>query len=434
MASSTVLGMVQEREGIIYAMGSIWIGDAVSQAADVSFVDSGKIIKFAKCEYYSGSAWVSSMDVDNCGIFIEDHASYKTTFQDGTIVGTEQGRSGSTIIGNDNENVSIDLYGGNNSASVTLCYGTKFQSIYGTFNSGNNVNHKFLSSVFVDCSQFDPVGAPVIRNCIFAETKDVDSALLWNSSIDIEDCSFIANTLGAAIEMVETTNQDFDNLAFSGNTNDVLLNNGTPGTNIDISKTNGSDPTSYENAPSNTATITFVGAATTVTAKVTTEAGIDIENANTLIATTAIATNGLPFEQAVTSISSTGTLATVTFTAVHNLVSGDKLFFSGITDKTSDNNRVFTVTVTGTTTCTFVTTDTGSPDVYTGTIIGTFVLIKGLTNSSGEIALSRVYPVVQNIGGWARKSSADPYYKQGSMSGTISTTANVILSAVLVED
>jgi len=30
---------------------------------------------------------------------------------------------------------------------------------------------------FSGCSQFDPIGAPIIRNCIFAETVDIDADL-----------------------------------------------------------------------------------------------------------------------------------------------------------------------------------------------------------------------------------------------------------------
>jgi len=257
IASSTVLGMVQEREGIIYSLGKIWIGDAVNQAANVSFADSGRIIKFAKSEYYSGSAWISSIDIDSFGIVIEDHASYTTTFQDGILVGTDQGRSGSAIIGNDNEDISIDLYGGNHADSVTLCYGTKFENIQGTFNSGDDVGHKFLSCTFVNCAQFDPVGAPVMRNCTFAETSDVDAALLWNESIDIQKSTFIANTLGAAIEHPASAGSPYDyyDLVFSANTFDGL---NTSGTDITVNNNGTSDASLDEGAN----TITYLSSAT----------------------------------------------------------------------------------------------------------------------------------------------------------------------------
>ncbi len=239
-------GMFQEREGIYYSYGKTYIGDAASQSAAVSFADSGKIIQYGLSQYYESAAWKSSYGVDACGIVIEDHASYTTTFTDGVIVGADKGRSGSVIVGNADQNVSLNLYGGNNGSSVTALYGTTLKDITGTINSGDDTGHEFLGVSIAGCEQFDPVGAPVIKNCVFAETVNTDSALLWNDSIDITDCSFIANTTGAGIEHNSQTGIDSgsatetdgtgvtltDSLAsFSGNVavNDIVYNEDTDG-------------------------------------------------------------------------------------------------------------------------------------------------------------------------------------------------------------
>lgn len=254
--ASRAWGMVQEREGIFYVYGKIWIGDS-TQSAITSFEDSGRTIQFGTSQYYNASAqWVSTFPTDGAGIIIEDHASYTTKFVDGVIVGTENGRSGSVYIGNDDQNVIMDLYGGNNAASETLCYGTSFKVIKGAFNSGNDAGHKFLGCSFAKCSQFDPVGAPVIRNCTFAETVDIDAALLWNANIDIEDCSFIANTIGAAIEMANQGTFTYTGLSFSGNTYDILYSDDASSGLLTINAS-GSDPTTYEitNSTGNTVSI-----------------------------------------------------------------------------------------------------------------------------------------------------------------------------------
>lgn len=240
-------GMVQEKDGIYYLFGKFYIGDS-TQSANTSFADSGRILQFGTSQYYnSGGSWVSTMPVDACGIIVEDHASYTTTYTDGVIVGSNNGRSGSTILGNADQDISLDLYGGNNVDSVTAFYGTTIKDVLGVINSGNDAGHKFLGCSFLKSSQFDPIGAPLIRNCTFAETIDVDSALLWNESIDIQDCNFIANTLGAAIEMPSDvgTPYSFTRLYFSGNTYDVLNSSGNP---IDINKSGipPSDPSTYE--------------------------------------------------------------------------------------------------------------------------------------------------------------------------------------------
>ena len=255
-------GMWQERGGIYYTIGKTYIGDATSQSADVSFADSSRIIQYDTSQYYESGAWKTTLPTDASGIVIEDRVAWKTDFTDGVIVGTDNGRSGSVIVGNADQNIIMDLYGGNNAASKTLCYGTTFKDIKGAFNSGNDADHKFLGVNFLKCSQFDPVGSPVIRNCIFAETVDTDAALLWNENIDIEDCKFIASTLGAGIEMPSNvgTPYDYDDLLFSGNTHDVLNSSGNA---ITITKTGTSNPTTSEGAA-----VTFSGSVTiTITVK-----------------------------------------------------------------------------------------------------------------------------------------------------------------------
>ena len=248
-------GMMQERDGVYYAFGKLYIGSTV-QTANVSFADSAKIIQFGTSQYYESSAWKSSFDIDACGIVVEDHASYTTTFSDGVLVGTDNGRSGSVIIGNADQNVSLDLYGGVNADSVTTLYGTILKSLKGALNSGNDTGHKFFGVSFSKCSQFDPVGACVIRNCIFAETIDVDAAVLWNENIDMQYCSYIANTLGAAIEHPSAAGTPYAHVghSFSGNTHDVLNSSGSAITinNSGTPKSNGSS--------SEGATVTFLTA------------------------------------------------------------------------------------------------------------------------------------------------------------------------------
>ena len=260
-------GMFQERDGIYYSFGKLYIGDT-TQIANTSFSDSGRIIQYGTSQFYgSGATWISTFPNTGSGIVIEDNATYTTTFSDGVIVGTDNGRSGSSIIGNADQDISLDLYGGNNAGSVTTLYGSTLKSCYGLINSGDDTDHKFLGVSFVDCSQFDPVGRPVIRNCTFAETNDVDSSLKWNSNIDIQKCSFIANTLGAAIEHTVITASTYIDLLFNGNTKDVLLSAATG--DLTVNKTGTSNPITYES--SGTGIVNFVGTKTLIIKIVDTE-------------------------------------------------------------------------------------------------------------------------------------------------------------------
>jgi hypothetical protein len=70
----------------------------------------------------------------------------------------------------------------------------------------------------------------------------------------------------------------------------------------------------------------------------------------------------------------------------------------------------------------------------TGTITSTFAPINALTNSSGVVTDTRTWGADQAIEGWARKSSASPYYKTGPITGTIDKDTGLILSMQLLGD
>ena len=270
-------GMFQERDGIYYSFGKTYIGDATNQAAAVSFTNpAGKIIQYGTSQYYESAAWKTTFAADASGIIVEDHASHITTFSDGTIVGADNGRSGSVIIGNADQAVVLDLFGGNNAASVTTLYGTVLKDITGAINSGDDTGHKFLGVSLSKCSQFDPVGAPVLRNMTFAETTDVDAALLWNESIDIQNSKFIANTLGAAVEHPSAVGTPYTHtdLTYSGNTHDILNSSGSA---ITITKEGTSDPSTSEGSA-----VTFQ-ASLTITITVKDENTDIIQNAQTAV-------------------------------------------------------------------------------------------------------------------------------------------------------
>lgn len=218
-------GMVQEREGIYYVYGKIYIGDS-TQSIVTSFADTAApIIKFGISEYYISSAWTLSHPTDYGGLIIEDNASYTTTFDDGVIVGTDGGRSGSYLIGHDDLFVYADLYGGNATGSLTRLYGTTFRNFGGGVNMGDDAQHLFYGGIITGCAEFDPVGAPILRNVIFSDnttTTGTDYALVWNPSIDISDCSFLANEWSILHDADGSAT--YTNLIFSGSTEyDILL-------------------------------------------------------------------------------------------------------------------------------------------------------------------------------------------------------------------
>jgi hypothetical protein len=126
--------------------------------------------------------------------------------------------------------------------ALTL-YGTKFVGIDQGITFGSDTSHVLAGVTFQACGQVD-IGAVVARNCTWAETIATDASLVWNSSIDIVNCKFIANTTGAAVEHTSATGSPFtySNLTFSGNTYDV---NNTSGSTITVTLSGISDASSY---------------------------------------------------------------------------------------------------------------------------------------------------------------------------------------------
>ena len=78
--------------------------------------------------------------------------------------------------------------------------------------------------------------------------------------------------------------------------------------------------------------------------------------------------------------------------------------------------------------------DTSPGSSPTGTIISTFVAIYGSTNASGFITSSRVYSSDQPVTGWARLATSPPFYKTGSINGTVDSADGFPGSAVLILD
>jgi hypothetical protein len=276
-------GMLQERDGIYYAFGKIYIGDT-GQAADTLFEDSGKIIQFGTSQYYISAAWASTMPTDACGIVIEDHASWKTTFTDGVIVGTEQGRSGSVIVGNADQQLSFDMYGGNNAASLTNLYGTTLKKFTGTIEAGDDTDHKFLSVSLIESSQFNP-GTANFKNSLVLATSDADGGLLIDDSgtDNISDLSFISDGSGHGIYIDTTGTYTFDNIVFSGygataSADAAIYNNS--GGEVIINATNGSTGLTYKNGVGATTT---VNNAVTLTVTVKDEANVVIVGASVSI-------------------------------------------------------------------------------------------------------------------------------------------------------
>lgn len=176
------------------------------------------------------------------------------------------------------------------------------------------------------------------------------------------------------------------------------------------------------------ATTTIVAGAVSVTATVTTSAGVAIQSAVVMVKA-ADGTGPFPFEDTVT-IANSGTTATVTHTA-HGLATNDKVVIKGASHLA--NNGIFTITRINDDSYSYTMGSTPGSNP-SGTITSTFVALSGTTDVNGQITMSRVFASNQPVTGWARKSSASPFYKTGPINGIVSSSSGATLSAVLVLD
>ena len=144
---------------------------------------------------------------------------------------------------------------------------------------------------------------------------------------------------------------------------------------------------------------------------------VDIQSARVLI--TAGSSGEEIFENVLTQIVRSGSVATVTTSVVHDMITGDKILIEDAVQP--EYNGVHTVTVT--TTATFTYTVSGTPTTpATGTILATYVHMDDTTDVNGEITVSYRYTDDTPIVGLARKGTSTPFFKNTLFSGTITST------------
>jgi len=158
----------------------------------------------------------------------------------------------------------------------------------------------------------------------------------------------------------------------------------------------------------------------------------NIQNARVFIETAEVDASGEIYQAAVTSLTQSAGTATCTTTAVHGLVTNDKVVIRGA--QPDGYNKVATVTVSSTTVFTYAV-DSGLSSPATGTPVVSFVAIHGLTDASGNISASRTWTSAQALTGWARKINASsPFYKQADIAYTVDITNGNSTNVVLQPD
>lgn len=307
----------------------------------------------------------------------------------------------------------------------------------GNFTFGGT-NSEFLNSIFSNCGLITVAGGKLNGSQILTPTVAADaSAINWNVATNPD--GYLDNMT------VSKGTNDHHAIEFGTTSPTTMTVRGLTATGF--SATDGQNSSTFYIArTSGTVTITCSGCSgnmtyksagatvviqqDTVDVKVTVKnaVGTEIENARVFLKASND-TGPFPYQESVTIVNS-GTLATVTHNG-HGMATNDYVVIEGASLEA--NNGVFQITVSDSNTYTYTMSSTpgSSP---TGDITSTFVALYGLSNSSGIVTTSRVYTSDQPVTGWARKSSASPYYKQGAIIDTVDSENGLAATAILIAD
>lgn len=247
-SADAAFGMIRElASGVFGIQGDIIFGD--SGTSDSYFAAYDEVVTAED----TGAAAVH--------IGLEGNSAGTNSFVLGTIVGsgdTAQGRNGCTIMSS-GPNLTVDFAAAN--FDTVDIFGSKFFNQI-ELNLSTNTTHQFIGNVVDQCLTCFP-NQCIVRGCTFSNvipTTGANSAsLVWNSSINIKNCQFLANNdpdgtyIAHAIEHPDAGEFTYIGLTFLTNEADIWFS-ATSG-NLIINATFGSNPTTFTNDSSGDVTI-----------------------------------------------------------------------------------------------------------------------------------------------------------------------------------
>jgi len=467
---TSTLGLVEElladevtnRYGIVTSLndsdtaaqlaGKLILGDTGGTAANIT--DENSTMFVAEPLYYQTSL-KASVPLTYAGVEVVGSGSGATDVKFGQAVGTDRGRSGCAIIGNSTYTVGFDRDDG--AVESADLYGCIWRDLTGTLNLDGN--HDFNSNRISGCAGVSVADGSTVKNMVSVASGQINlnssgvltsavvinntasASVLTTSLEDVTGCSFTSDGSNHAIELssIGDGTMDWDNTTSGYEAGSV----GSP-----VTPTSTGNEDIYVNVGSGELTISVVSGATTPSIR-SAGATVNVQSGSVTVKVTSAKEDGsavgeayvhlrakdgtgpFPYQESV-SITRSTTTATVDHTS-HGMATNDKVLISGITDKVEDNG-VHQINVSDADTYTYVTDDSGSTS-YNGSITSTFVALDGETNiTTGVLSTSRVYSSDQPVIGWARKSTASPFYKQGGINKDISSTTGLDYTAVLVLD
>jgi hypothetical protein len=309
-----------------------------------------------------------------------------------------------------------------NGADITVCTitGCTFIGFDQGIETSDDTGDDWTGNTYIDNDQVVANGCDLTGSAFSGYLGAANtSALLYNLAVDpdgeLDDCTFtMPATSTHAIEFgtsipseVTLRGMDFFGYGSTDNANDSIFHfkdtGGTITVNL-IDCTNDGGGFSYR---TDGATINLVIAPKTT--KVTTEDadGTLLSGVRVLLETSSA--GSFPYQAATTSLTQAAGTATLTASAAHGLATNDYVVVRGATPE--GYNKTAQITVSSTTVFTYAV-DSGLSTPAGGTPVFSYAPISGTTDGVGVISSSKSWGSAQSLTGWARKSSASPYYKQ----------------------
>lgn len=320
-------------------------------------------------------------------------ATYATANAYTTLINLEQLFDRTKAEWYDNNNYPLGIRDG-----IIINFGANRITVDGTavsafaFSSGSPDTITIKSSTLAITSKFKTIettqDVTLTNGAILGDGIVIQGDLILTEAIDLTGV-----TINGDLIITAAGTYNFANVTVTG---DVTNTDGAG--NVLINLTNQSSITTSEPGSGNGQ----VQLVNTVPIKVIVkdiDDGTLLENARVLIK--AVAGGDLPASASITSITRSGSIATVTQTA-HGMATGETIYISGANQ--SEYNSHHQVTVTGVNTYTY--TVAGTPTTpATGTIIGTAIIVNELTDVDGEINETHRYTSDQPVDGWVRKAT-----------------------------
>ena len=226
-------GVIRKIGGVYYLTGELTFGDTASAAT--KFNAKSAVIVFED----------RPVNSNLYNFTVVDSGTGTTEFILGELSGTS-GISGCIVrTESSSQTAKFDVVATDTDISDFKLYGSTFLGADSISFPLTATNNEVINCNFEACGQVDPSTCE-LKKCNFIATTDTDAALLWNGSIDIEECNFIANTLGAGIEHPAQGSFNYTGLVGSGNTYDILYSAAASAGVLTINADSDSSVSTYE--------------------------------------------------------------------------------------------------------------------------------------------------------------------------------------------